>query len=608
MHGQRLTAGAYTGLLLLLMVCYAPFAHAYTLLSASPSQTSYSLAVHSEFWHADNNALTLDDLFTYPPSFTQAQHATDLNFGYTQSDIWLRTHIHNDSAQDQRWIVQFEYPFLDHVTLYTLREQSTEVQQSGSAVPVSERALAHRQAVFPLELAANETITLYTHVAASGSKLLSYNLMTPESFYAQNDRHNFWLATYFGMLLALGLYNFLLFLGLKERVFLHYTLFIGGFSLAILTFNGIGTLMFWSVLGEHTARLVAIGFTFASAMGSLFAQSFLNTARYAPRWHRTITLFRGYCWLALVATVLLPTQPALRLMDITGFTASLLMLACGIYCSWNRVPSARLFVLAWSIFLIGAAVFALRNLSILPANFITLHGIQIGSALEMLLLSFALAARFNELKRQKERAQADMVATLKKHEALLEQKVAARTKALEHLANHDVLTGLLNRNGLLHCAEKALQRSRRQGGSVSLFMLDLDRFKPINDEYGHEAGDFVLSTVAKRIAYLARKCDHCARFGGDEFIIIMENIATDDTLEDIQRRIDQAIRAPIQLPCGNQVSVSVSTGVSTCHAADNANLEGLLREADSNMYAVKSLQTTACYRNESTSEDNKNTE
>jgi diguanylate cyclase (GGDEF)-like protein len=596
MHARRFTTGVYTGLLLLLVGCWASFAQANTL-SVSPNQASYSLAPYSAFWHADEKPLTLRQLLSQSPVFQQANQAADLNFGYTKRTVWLRTHVHNNSPHAQRWIVQFEFPFLDHVTLYTLRQQSSDMQRSGSAVPVEQRALAHRQAVFPLELAANETVTLYTHVAASGSKMLSYNLMTPEAFYAQNDRHNFWLATYFGMLLALGLYNFLLYLGFKERVFLHYSLFVGGFSLAILSFNGIGTLMFWSFLGDNTARLVALGFTFASTMATLFAQSFLNTAKYCPRWHKVLNTFRNYCWLAVVATLLLPTPAALHLMDVTGFIAALLLLLCGSYCSLRRVPSARLFVLAWSLFLLGAGVFALRNLGILPANFITLHGIQIGSALEMLLLSFALASRFNKLKQQKERAQQEMVAVLKKQEAVLEQKVAARTKALEHLANCDVLTGLLNRHGLMRCADVALQRNRQYGHHLALLMLDLDRFKPINDGYGHEAGDFILQKVAKRIAHLARTGDHCARFGGDEFIIIMENIepGDGDTLATIQARIDQAIRSPIKLPCGVQVSVGVSIGVSTCQGADDATLENLLREADINMYAVKSRQAATCY-------------
>lgn len=586
---KRLPAG-----LLALFISWCPLvSNAATLLSVSPEHEHYSLNTVSSYWHA-SEPLELAEVLARAPIFQPVQHASDLHFGYTQSETWLKTRIHNASPLSTTWFVQFEYPFLDHVTLYTLRHQLSERSHSGSAVPIEQRAMAHRQAVFPLMLAGGETVTLYTQVNATGSKFLSYNLITPDAFYTQNDRHNFWLATYFGMLLALSVYNLLLFFGLKERVFLYYALFAFGFTLAILTFNGLGTLIFWSFLGDNTARLVAIGFTFASTMGTLFAQSFLNTAHYCPRWHQAITLFRGYCWLALAAVILLPTQPALRLMDITGFSASLLILTCGIYCSWRRVPSARIFVLAWAIFLLGAVVFALRNLSILPANFITLHGIQIGSAIEMLLLSFALAARFNKLKWQKERAQAETVAMLKKQEAVLEAKVAARTQALEQLANHDMLTGLLNRHGLTRYAAEALERSQRHHTSLALIMCDLDRFKPINDQYGHEAGDFVLQQVAKRLEHVARSGDYCARLGGDEFIVLLEDIHDTQILDEICTRVEHAIRSPIKLSCGTIVSVGASIGVSISREG-NDTLASLLREADSKMYVVKSRQTPRYY-------------
>lgn len=560
-------------------------------LSASPEHDRYSLNDVTRYWHTDT-PLTLRDVLARTDDFQPVTSESDLHFGYTQGDTWLTTRLHNPSPRPATWLVTFEYPFLDHVTLYTLRAHFTDVQQSGNALPLSERALAHRQAIFPVTLAGDETVTLYSQVSAAGSKVLNYSVMTPEAFYAQNDRHNFWLATYFGMLLALGLYNFLLFFGLKERVFLYYSLFAFGFTLAILTFNGLGTLIFWSFLGEQTARLVAIGFTFASAMATLFAQSFLNTWRYSPRWHRTLTRFRFMCWGVLITVFVIPIQPALILMDIAGFTAALLLLVCGLYCSWRRVPSARLFVVAWSIFLLGAAVFALRNMSILPANFVTLHGIQIGSAIEMLLLSFALAARFNKLKRQKEQAQADTVAMLKKQEAILEAKVATRTEALEKLANYDMLTGLLNRHGLVRHADAALARSHTHGEPLALIMCDLDRFKPINDQYGHEAGDFVLQQVAKRLEHIAREGDHCARFGGDEFILLLEQIQHPSLLEDICSRITQALSDPIKLPCGAMVHVGISIGVSLSHA-DNATLAQLLKEADRQMYADKSKRCSS---------------
>ncbi|MCO7241423.1 MULTISPECIES: diguanylate cyclase [unclassified Halomonas] len=562
-------------------------------LSISPEHAHYSLNEVTRYWHIEA-PLTLRDVLEQAPEFHPVVSDSALQFGYTQGDTWLTARLHNASPRPATWMVKFEYPFLDHVTLYTLREQFSDVQYSGSAIPIAERALAHRQAVFPITLAGGETVTLYSNVMAAGSKVLNYSIMTPEAFYTQNDRHNFWLATYFGMLIALGLYNFLLFFGLKERVFLYYSLFAFGFTLAILTFNGIGTLMFWSFLGDQTARLVAIGFTFASAMATLFAQSFLNTWRYSPRWHRLLSWFRAACWLALLAAFLLPIQPALRLMDVVGFSASLLLLVCGIYCSWRRVPSARLFVAAWSIFLLGAAVFALRNMGVLPANFITLHGIQIGSAIEMLLLSFALASRFNKLKWKKEHAQANTVAMLKKQEAALEARVAARTHELEQLANHDMLTGLLNRHGLVRYAEAALAQRSHQHAPLALIMCDLDRFKPINDQYGHEAGDFVLQQVAKRLEHLAREEDHCARFGGDEFILLLEHVQQPTMLDDICSRIAQAVSAPIKLPNGALVHVGVSMGVSLS-SDENSTLAHLLRDADQQMYADKSRQTKRFY-------------
>ncbi len=588
--------------LLLCLLSTSSWAVTAPALSVSPDQPFYSLNSNTRYWHTPES-LTLRELLALDPAFTPVSQTSDLHFGYTAEETWLTTRLHNASPHPVQWLLKFEYPFIDRISLYTLRDQFSEVQLGGSTLPVDERALAHRQIVFPIQLEGGESVTLYLQANTSGSKFLSYSLMTPDAFHAQNDRYNFWLATYFGMLLALGLYNFLLFFGLKERVFLHYALFAFGFTLAILTFNGLGTLMFWSFLAEQTPRLVAIGFTFASAMATLFAQSFLNTAHYTPRWHRVISLFRVYCWLALAASLVLPIPLALVLTDVTGLSASLLLLICGIYGSWRRVPSARLFVLAWSIFLLGAAVFALRNMGVLPANFITLHGIQIGSALEMLLLSFALAARFNKLKRQKEQAQADTVAMLKKQEAILEAKVALRTQALEQLANHDMLTGLLNRNGLTRCAAAAFNQSYRTHEPVALIMCDLDRFKPINDQYGHDAGDFVLQQVAKRLAHAARLGDHCARFGGDEFIVLLKSVQQPDILDSVCQRIEHSIRSPIKLPCGVSVCVGISLGVSGLHCyqrsdeqGHDALLERMIHEADQHMYAAKARTDAAAYR------------
>ncbi|BBI48976.1 hypothetical protein HORIV_13970 [Vreelandella olivaria] len=142
MHARRFIAGVYTGLLLLLTVCFMPWAQASIPLSASPSQASYSLAPYNEYWHADTPSLTINDLLAQPRPFQPTQDAQDLNFGYTRGEVWLRAQVRNDSPSPQRWIVEFEYPFLDYVTLHILRQQGNDVLRSGSAVPVEQRALS----------------------------------------------------------------------------------------------------------------------------------------------------------------------------------------------------------------------------------------------------------------------------------------------------------------------------------------------------------------------------------------------------------------------------------------------------------------------------------
>src|SRR5690606_11272209 len=140
-------------------------------------------------------------------------------------------------------------------------------------------------------------------------------------------------------------------------------------------------------------------------------------------------------------------------------------------------PGAALFLLAWLTLLLGASLLALRNFALIPSNAFTMHAMQIGSALEMILLSLALAARFNELKRQKE-------LVLQSHERQLAHRVAERTEALEEanrqlssMAMQDALTQLANRTSLQRQLDQAIQRAKRRNETLAVMLIDLDGFK-----------------------------------------------------------------------------------------------------------------------------------
>ena len=151
----------------------------------------------------------------------------------------------------------------------------------------------------------------------------------------------------------------------------------------------------------------------------------------------------------------------------------------------------------------------------------------------------------------------------------------------------DSLTGLENRADFMHNLRGALARSSRSGAVVGVAFIDLDGFKPVNDTYGHKAGDHVLQVIADRLLATTRTGEHVARLGGDEFAIITENRPTDPIHAFIDR-IEEEIAKPIEFE-GAVLRVTASIGVATAQGQDVA--ESILARADAAMYAKKHKHT-----------------
>ncbi len=154
-----------------------------------------------------------------------------------------------------------------------------------------------------------------------------------------------------------------------------------------------------------------------------------------------------------------------------------------------------------------------------------------------------------------------------------------------HLATHDYLTGLPNRLLLYDRLEQALARHRRYGQPVALLFVDLDSFKPVNDEFGHHVGDAVLVAVADRMHDVIRETDTAARLGGDEFAVLIEGIADLDLLERIAERLIAAISDPVAVE-GVQATIGASIGLVPVDRRI-ADADSLIAAADATMYQAK---------------------
>ena len=553
-----------------------------TTLVVDGSETAINLQTHAYYLRDPQGKLDIDEVRARDAQFLPANERRDLNFSYTRDHLWLRVDIVSAAPERSNWMLEMRYASLDKVSLFSIGAAGMQQQHAGDTLPYSQRSIGHRNPVFSIELEPGEQRSLYILAHSEGSLTLDSQLWNATAFHEHSQMNYVLLAVYFGMLLALASYNLMLFAVLGERSFALYVCFVVSFGIAVLAINGLGPQYIWPNLGEIGNRILPFFLSLAATVGVLFAQSFLDTARRAESLNRFLS---AWAWIAMVSTLLtlvLEGQRALQLMSVIGLLTTLVLFVTGILCVLRRIPGAFIFVLAWLMLLAGGMLLALRNFSLIPSTFLTVNAMQIGSAMEMLLLSLGLAARFNELKRLKESAQQQalksqkqVLVSLLQQEKILEQRVAERTDALaqanarlELLAMQDPLTGLANRTALTQHLQQAMLRTERR-----------------NELLGHDTGDQVLEQVAARLTACARETDLAARLGGDEFILISEGILDQADALRLGERLLDALSLPIELQNGS-ISVGASIGISLSNGVE-PDIEALMRHADQAMYLRK---------------------
>ena len=168
---------------------------------------------------------------------------------------------------------------------------------------------------------------------------------------------------------------------------------------------------------------------------------------------------------------------------------------------------------------------------------------------------------------------------------LLASKASRSSEHFGQLAMRDPLTGLFNRRQLSEALQRETSAAKRREGGFALLLIDLDRFKPINDLHGHTAGDAVLRVIADRLTAQARNHDTVARFGGDEFVLICPDLCDRQSTSDLCERLLRALQVPVALETGH-VDVGASIGIAY-YPEDSTEPEQLIRAADHAMYAAK---------------------
>lgn len=516
-------------------------------------------------------------------------------FGFQGGAYWFRAEVANHNVADLHWLLVQKYPLSDFVDIY-LRYADGRIQHqaSGDMRPFQQRAVRYRQPNFRVLLPLNEPVQLLVRVQSESSMQVPLALYTPKAFAELARDAQFGIGLYYGILLALLVYNLVLWLWLRDYSYFWYLFHVGGFGLVLFCLQGLGFEYFWPGSPQLQDWSVPVSICIAQLAMQQFARHFLDTGQRWPLGNRIAIGFISAFALLGVASFVLPYHTTTPIASAAVFPSVLFIAVQAIVVLRRGFAPARLFLLAWAMFLIGTAAFAAVAFGLLPKTFYTEYGVQLGSALEMLLLSVALGYRYASLRNENilivrdanERLERNIIARTAELRTTMAQLGEANVQLREY-SHRDPLTGAYNRRHFREVFEQHLRDVVEHGKPLALLLGDLDNFKQINDTYGHVVGDECLRAVANCFNdALAQHDPLVARYGGEEFVAVLPGLDAQQALQ-----AAEALRLRIQqnpVRSGKQViHLSISIGVHTVPPNRAMAPEDVLRIADEALYRAK---------------------
>lgn len=424
---------------------------------------SYRLGPYLSFLADEERSLSIDDVAAPAAQarFRPVQgHGPAANFGLTSAAIWLRVELLAPAVSDPDWLLELAYPPLDRIELYApdgLGGWTTQL--AGDQRPFAERAVVHRNHVLPLRLAPGVPQVLYLRIASEGTLAVPLRLWRPAALWRHDQATYALLSVYFGLLIGLLLYNLLLYVSVRDPAYLVYVLFVAGMATAQLALTGLGYQYVWTGLAWWNGVSPPAGVCIAAVFGLLFARSFLGSAAAMPRMDRVLLALVAAWALTLASALALPYVVSTWLVTVIAPVTVAALVVSGVLALRRGHGGARHYLAAWAVLLVGVFTLFLHNTGLVPANAFTSNALLIGSGLEMVLLSFALADRINVARRFKEQAQARIAAEHAMVEALSESQRRLRTLLEERdviLENSIVGIAFLTAEGRLRWANRAM--------------------------------------------------------------------------------------------------------------------------------------------------------
>lgn len=321
------------------------------------------------------------------------------------SAFWVKLELAHAEAERRDLILELEKPHLSEVSFYWTDGPTgrlLEEVHAGRALPFKDRLVRHRNFIYPLSVAPDSRQVIYMRIVTDSYLQIPLKLWTADGFVGKEQSINLALGMFYGVILGIALFNLFLFLLIRERVYLYYVLFVTAFALLQSVWDGIAYQYLWPGWPGWEAKANPVLLVSSVLLALLFTHHFISTSEYAPRIGRWNRVAAGGLALLLIILLLLPPGGMATKAAVYGVAAGLAMIVINMAGVRLRSRASRYYASAWLLLLAGTLVNLLAAFKLLPLTALTLYAPRIGMGAEAVLLSMALADRYNSLKKAKQ--------------------------------------------------------------------------------------------------------------------------------------------------------------------------------------------------------------
>jgi signal transduction histidine kinase/CheY-like chemotaxis protein len=463
-----------------------------------------------------NGNYSLYDIVELDNSNFELLTEESLNKGFTYSTYWLKFSIVDRTLDNktQSWKLETTYPLLDYLDIYIVDEnKNIEHIKMGDTYLYNQRPVDHRNFIAPISLHDNEKNDIYVRVTTSSSMQIPIFIWHPDFFFEARSGEQYGLGLYYGMMLVMFFYNFFLWTSIRDSNYLWYIGYLAAFAILQATTSGLGYQYLWPTSPWIESIAPPISIALVGIFGIAFTRRFLHTRQYHLVADNLLRSVLALSVVVLVLTFIADTATVMALAKIVVVTFLLFILYASVAMLLRGHRQARFFLAAWVSLILGGLFTIGMMLGIFPNTFLMTHASKIGSVIEIILLSFALADRIKVIEKEKRIIESRAQKELERSNKKLQENNRLKDEFLATIS-HEFRTPL---NGIL--------------GSLELMQQEVSNF---NVAMAKGSANEMLNLVDQVLSY--------TELQSGNFIIKAAAIDLPELLNKISDNMDQACR------------------------------------------------------------------